>query len=80
MSAINFLKQRLETSPVMKKSLVFQPHLISDAIKTMENQSLQTYGNDEVESLSEKYPDLNKGDLLTGWISVKHTLTNISAL
>lgn len=47
----------------------------------MDHQSfLLTYGNDEVELLSDQYPDLNKGEILTGWITAKQNLTNISDL
>jgi beta-lactamase class D len=81
MSAINFIENHLETSDIMKKSLVLESHKISDAIATMDRELyLLSYGNNEIESIAEQYPDLNKGDILTGWIAVKDVVTHINNL
>ena len=80
-SAINFLKKRLETSRIMTDSVVLEPRNIANAIASMERQSyLLSYGKKEIESRAKQYPDLNKGDIVTGWIAVKDALTHISNL
>ena len=80
--AINLLKEHLDTSDVMKKALVLQPQKAADALERMDKQLfLQVYGKPEIESLlDECMPDLDKGDVMSGWIAVKKFLASMADL
>ena len=38
------------------------------------------YGTNEVELLAQQYPDMYKGDVLTGWIGVKDAMASMNGL